>query len=78
MIKMAIDKFGNKEWRNEYSKLHRLDGPAIEWAIEWEDGNYWWHINGIMYRDFKEFQVAGGLSDSDMMLLRLKYGEIGS
>jgi hypothetical protein len=96
MSKMVIDDFGNKEWRNEYGKLHRLDGPANEradgskwWfingvrhrldgpAIEWADGEKEWWVNDTEYGNFKDFQEAGNISDEDMMVLRLKYGEIG-
>ena len=118
MSKMVIDSDGNKEWRNEYSKLHRLDGPAIEWAsgsAEWyadgrphrldgpalvcADGYKEWWVNGKCHRldgpavehasgstewwayggqcfNFKSFQEAGGLTDDEMCVIRLKYGEI--
>jgi len=33
---------GDKRWFQN-DKLHRLDGPAIEWI----DGTKWWYINGI-------------------------------
>ena len=49
---------------------HRLDGPAIEWA----DGDKWWFINDVRYVTFNDFQAASGLSDMDIMILRLKYG----
>jgi hypothetical protein len=51
---------------------HRLDGPAIEEC----NGDKLWYITGIRYTNFKDFQKAGNLSDQDMMVLRLKYGEI--
>ena len=34
------------EWRNEAGQLHRLDGPAIEWA----DGTKLWYVNGQRHR----------------------------
>ena len=61
---------GYKEWWVN-GRHHRLDGPAIEW----HDGRMSWYVNGIYYTDFKDFQEAGNLSDEDMMVLRLKYGE---
>jgi hypothetical protein len=36
-----------KECRNELSKLHRTDGPAIEYS----DGNKYWYINGKCHRE---------------------------
>ena len=51
---------------------HRLDGPAIEYA----DGGYRWYIKDEIFYNFNDFQKAGVLSDSDIMVLRLKYGEI--
>tara|TARA_Y100001956_G_scaffold56034_1_gene55020 strand:- start:172 stop:408 length:237 start_codon:yes stop_codon:yes gene_type:complete len=38
---MKIDSNGNKCWWLN-GKLHREDGPAIEWA----DGDKWWYLNG--------------------------------
>ena len=69
----AIERVdGHKEWWVD-GKLHKLDGPAIEW----DDGDYWWHINGKRYSNFKDFQAAGRLTDDQMCVIRLKYGEIG-
>lgn len=34
------------EWRNKEGKLHRVDGPAVEFAI----GTKRWHHNGILHR----------------------------
>lgn len=33
------------EYHNEDGKLHRLDGPAVEW----NDGGKEWWINGVPY-----------------------------
>jgi len=41
------EDFGNrKEWRLNGS-LHRIDGPAKEWA----DGEKQWYQNGVRHRD---------------------------
>lgn len=37
---------GRTEWRNQDGKLHRLDGPAMEW----EDGSRSWFVNGQIHR----------------------------
>jgi hypothetical protein len=34
------------EYRNEKGKLHRLDGPAVEW----NSGSKFWYINGNRHR----------------------------
>jgi hypothetical protein len=43
---MTIDKIGTKRWRNKRGKLHRLDGPAVEFA----NGDEEWHKNGLLHR----------------------------
>ena len=35
-----------KVYKNESGQYHRLDGPAVEF----EDGEKWWHINGKLHR----------------------------
>ena len=37
---MEVDEYGNKRWLLN-GKLHREDGPAIEWA----DGDKSWYLN---------------------------------
>jgi|TARA_R110000851_G_scaffold324557_1_gene491931 hypothetical protein len=44
-IQPSIDYSGNKRWFMN-GKLHREDGPAIEWA----NGNKSWWVNGILHR----------------------------
>jgi len=51
---------------------HRTDGPAL---ID-SNGYAEWHIKGINYDNFKDFQKAGRLTDDQMTILKLKYGEI--
>ncbi len=43
---MKIDEVGNIFWRNKGDRLHRLDGPAIEWI----DGSKEWYQNGWIHR----------------------------
>ena len=42
--KVTVDDQGNIFWRNDKDQLHRLNGPAAEWADGakkwWVDGNY--------------------------------------
>jgi hypothetical protein len=35
-----------KEYKNELGQLHRTDGPAVEW----NNGDKWWYINGKYHR----------------------------
>ena len=43
---VKIDDNGDKCWYLD-GKLHREDGPAIEWA----DGTRFWHRNGKRHRE---------------------------
>ena len=43
---MMVDKDGTKTWRLN-DKLHREDGPAIEWA----DGDKEWYLHGKQHRE---------------------------
>jgi len=63
---------GDVEWFVN-GRLHRIDGPAVECHTA---NTIWWCIYGKRYYNFKDFQAAGGLSDDEMCILRLKYGEI--
>ena len=52
-------------------KHHRLDGPAIEHA----NGLSSWYINDMPYeKRMDQYGRDAGLSDMDIMVLRLKYG----
>ena len=41
-----FDRWGNKFWKNKEGKLHRLDGPAIDYV----DGRKQWYKNGLRHR----------------------------
>ena len=41
-----IDKSGIKKWYNKDGKLHRADGPAIEYP----SGSKEWYLNGKLHR----------------------------
>ena len=68
--KCKIDKYGSKEWYLN-GKLHREDGPAIEWA----DGTKEWYLNGDRHREdgpafkgsdgYKEWWRNGSLHRED-------------
>ena len=40
--KVTVDKYKTICWYNEKNQLHRLNGPAIEWA----DGTKEWYVEG--------------------------------
>ena len=44
--KMKVNKYGVKEW-SLHGKLHRIDGPAIEWV----NGNKNWYLHGKLHRE---------------------------
>jgi hypothetical protein len=68
----TIDQFGTHYFHNENGKMHREDGPAyIHWG-----GVQAWYINGERYRDTKSYQEAAKLSDEDMLMITLKYGNV--
>ena len=47
MSKPIIYDDGSTRWYNEVGKLHREDGPAIEYA----DGDKFWYLNGLLHRE---------------------------
>ena len=51
---------------------HRLDGPAV---IE-SNGHQAWLIRGKTYHKNKDFQRDAGLTDEEMAILVLKYGNV--
>lgn len=63
---------GSEEWYLE-GKLHRVDGPAIIDAVT---GDADWCIKHEYIACFDDFQMASGCSDEDLIMLRLKWGEI--
>jgi len=44
---MKINKFGDKIWKTNDGKFHRLDGPAIEF----NDGYKEWWFEGRIHRE---------------------------
>jgi hypothetical protein len=54
---MTTDEYGTKEWRQN-GRLHRTDGPAIEYA----NGTKLWHQNGHLHRtDGPAIEYVGGI-----------------
>ena len=53
---VRVYKNGNKSWWQD-DKLHRTDGPAVEWA----DGSKQWYLNGKRHRtDGPAIESANG------------------
>ena len=44
---LTIDQLGNKFWKNRKEKIHRIDGPAVEWI----GGGKAWYVNGEPHRE---------------------------
>ena len=44
---MTVDVDGDTLWRLPCGRWHREDGPAIEW----ENGDNFWYLNGLFHRD---------------------------
>ena len=67
-----IDGDGNIFWVNSRGENHRIDGPALFWP----DGTHSYWIDGHRFAKASAFQKAAKLSDEDMAMLKLKYGQI--
>lgn len=52
--------------------LHRVDGPAVIFG----GGAMDWFILGVDIVNFEHFQKKTGCSDEEIMLLKLKWGDI--
>ena len=53
-------------------QYHREDGPAYISS----SGAKSWYINGKLCTDNKSFQKAANLTDEDMLMINLKYGNV--
>ena len=63
--KLTIDKYGNKHWRLK-KKLHRIDGPAIEYA----NGSKFWFLNGKQVK--KEDVIKENLTEREYIEFVIK------
>lgn len=59
----------------EHGSLHRLDGPAI--IVSDGRPDQWW-VDGYRMESYREFQNSTGCSDEDIILLKIKWGEMRS
>jgi hypothetical protein len=51
---------------------HRTDGPAVMW----DSGLIKWWVRGEEMRTWNQFQEASACSDIEIILFKLKYGDI--
>lgn len=70
--KLEISEFGTKRWFNDKGQLHSKNGPAVIYS----DGLQYWYVNDQRYYDNKSFQRAAKLTDEDMNMIVLKYGNV--
>ncbi len=65
---------GSSLWVKESSIgiIHRIDGPAVIGLNRHEE----WYVNNIRYRNNKSFQEAANLTDVDMLMISIKYGDV--
>lgn len=63
---------GTEVWYED-GERHRADGPAIIYV----DGSRpQWFLRGKNIKDSAEYQRLTGLSDADIVLFKLKYGNM--
>ena len=55
-----------------YGQYHRTDGPAIMY----ENGKRFWWVDGKVIESNEEFQEKAKISDLDMTIMVLKYGDV--
>jgi hypothetical protein len=62
---------GCEQWYID-GKRHRKGGPAVVFP----NGDRDWYIHGTLHYNNKSYQEAAGLSDEEMTMIILKYGNI--
>lgn len=67
----AVIDGGYCEWF-KHDEHHRTDGPAVTYL---SGGLEWW-VNGTPYNTNAEYQEAANLSDEEMTIMVLKYGDV--
>ena len=67
-----VDGEGNVRWKLPNGKLHRLDGPAVEFA----NGYKAWYIDDIRYTNFQSYlkAVKSLITEQEYFILVLTYG----
>lgn len=67
-----IDKYGSETWYKR-GYLHRIGGPAI--IDRWCGDHEWW-IMGKEITSCERYQQVTGCSGEDILVLKLKWGDI--
>ena len=58
----------------QHNEYHRLDGPAI---MDTDPNSpHRWVIHDVIYHNNQDYQKAANLTDEDMIILILQYGNI--
>jgi len=74
MSKCYTDHDGTEKWWDEYGRIHRLDGPAINYCGEHAD----WYINGNRLWFVDEWVEENNLTipfdEPTQMLFLMKFG----
>lgn len=55
------------------SYLNRIDGPLFMRP----DGVWIWYVNGKRIESWEQFKHESGISDEELLMLVLKYGDTG-
>jgi hypothetical protein len=66
---LTIYKGRDKFWRLN-GKLHRVDGPAFEYA----DGHKSWYLDGESYSFDKWLEANNFISEEEKLMLKLIHG----
>lgn len=69
----AVHRIDQDQWWVNGSR-HRLDGPAIEDRIKPQHSTWW--ICGNNIKTYQHYQLITKCSNTEIIMLRLKHGEI--
>lgn len=69
----AVHRADQDQWWVNGSR-HRLDGPAIESKVSPQHSTWW--VCGKNIKTYHHFQLITKCSDEEIIILRLKHGEI--
>ncbi len=58
--------------RADGATIHRLDGPAVTDELTGKS----WYIDGNICYTNAEFQAMSGLTDEEMLIMIIKYGNV--
>lgn len=67
-----IGPFGTEYWLDKNNEFHRVDGPAVMY----KNGDNHWYVHGVGVDTNKDYQSLANLSDEDMLVIVIKYGNV--